>query len=139
MTDPLPLPDSPRKQPTQIVVAWSLCYAWGIILLVPSVVILAPLLSKPRAFIGALGFLSIVVIIGVAYCFSGYLIRRRRPSGAWFTATVVALTTALQFSMRLNFAHVNMKPPWLIVNALLLILLLTNWARFREGDRAVGA
>lgn len=132
-------PASPRRQPAQIVVAWALCYAWGIILLVPTVVTLIPLLSRPRAFIGAVGFLSIVLIIGVAYCFSGYLIRRRRRSGAWFTGTMVALTTALQFSMHLNFAHVNMKPPWLIVNALLVILLLTNWARFREGDRAVGA
>jgi len=139
MTNPLPSPASPRKQPTQIVVAWSLCYAWGIILLVPTVVILVPLLSRPRAFIGAMGFLSIVLIIGAAYCLSGHLIRRRRRFGAWFTGTVVAVTTALQFSMHLNFAHVNMKPPWLIVNALLLILLLTNRACFREGDRAVGA
>ena len=41
--------------------------------------------------------------------------------------------------MHLNFAGVDMKVPWLIVNALLLILLLTNWARFGERDRAVGA
>lgn len=126
--------DRPRKQPPQIIVAWCLCYAWGIILLVPSVVIVVPLLSKPRAFIGAMAFLSIVMAIGIAYCACGQLIRRRRRSGAWITLAVVALTSVLQFSMELDFAHVDMKLPWLIVNALLLILLLTNWARFREGD-----
>jgi len=136
MTNPLPSPHSPRKQPTSIIVAWSLCYAWGLALLVPSVVIVVPLLTRPRAFVGALGFLSIVVVIGVAYCVCGQLIRRQRRSGPWLTGTVVALTSALQFSMHLNFAHVDMKPPWLIVNALLLILLLTNWARSREGHRA---
>jgi len=139
MTTPLPSPDSPRKQPAPVVIAWSVCYAWGIILLVPSVVILVPLVSRPRAFIGAMGFLSIVVIIGIAYCFSGYLIHRQRRSGTWFTAILVVLTSALQFSMHLNFEGVNMKPPWLIVNALLLILLFTNWARFGVGGRAVGA
>jgi hypothetical protein len=130
---PLPSPDSPPKQPAPIRIAWSLCFAWGLVLVVPSVVILVPLASTPRAFIGAMGFLSIVVIIGIAYCFSGYLIHRQRRSGAWFTAILVVLTTALQFSMHLDFQRVDMKPPWLIVNALLFILLVTNWSRFRAG------
>jgi len=39
--------------------------------------------------------------------------------------------------MHLNFERVNMKPPWLIVNVLLLILLLSNWSRFGEDDGAV--
>lgn len=139
MTIPLPSSGSPSKQPAPIIIASYLCYAWGIILLVPTVVILVPLSSKPRAFMAAVGFLSIVVIIGVAYCLGGYLIRRRRRSGAWYIGILIVLTSALQFSMHLNFEGVNMKPPWLIVNALLLILLLTNWTRFGERDRAIGA
>jgi len=35
--------------------------------------------------------------------------------------------------MHLNFQRVDMKPPWLVVNALLFILLLTNWSRFGAG------
>lgn len=80
-----------------------------------------------------MGLLSIVLIIAGAYGFSGYLIRRRRRVGAWFTATLVGLTTALQFFMHLDVERVNTKPPWLILNALLLVLLLTNWTRFGEG------
>lgn len=134
MTTPSPSVDTPRKQPVPIVVASSLSYAWGAILLVSTVAVLLPLLSRPRAFIAALGFLSIVLVIAVAYCLSGYLIHRRRSIGAWFSATLVTLTTALQLVMHLNFWGVNMKPPWLLVNALLLVLLVTNWARLR-GDR----
>jgi len=139
MTTPPPSPDRPRKQPRPIIAASSLCYAWGIILLASAAAISLPLLSRPRAFIAAVGFLSIVLIIAVAYCLSGYLIRRQRRSGAWFTGALVALTTALQLFMHLSLERVNMKPPWLIVNALLLVLLLTNWARFGKADRAVGA
>lgn len=139
MTAPLPSIDSPRKQPTPIVIAWCLCYAWGIALLVPTVVILIPLVSKPRTFMSVMAFLSIVLIIGIAYCVGGYLIHRRRRSAPWFTAVLVLLTSALQLAMHLNFEGVNMKAPWLIVNALLLILLLTNWRRLRNGRQAVGA
>lgn len=135
----IPSSDSPSKQPAPIVAASYLCYAWGIVLLVPTAVILIPLSSKPRAFMAAFGFLSIVVIIGVAYCLGGYLARRRRRSGALYIGILIVLTSALQFSMHLNFAGINMKPPWLIVNALLLVCLLANWARVGERDRAIGA
>lgn len=139
MTTPLPSLDSPRKQPTPIVIAWCLCYAWGIALLAPTVVILIPLVAKPRTLVSAMAFLSIVVVIGIAYCVAGYLIHRRRSAAAWCTGILVVLTSALQWSMHLNFEGVNMKPPWLIVNALLLILLLTNWRRFGAGDQEVRA
>lgn len=138
MTTSSPSPDSPRKRPPPIAIASFLCYAWGIILLVLSLVVLLPLLSRPRTLIAALGFLSIVIIIGAVYCLSGYLIRRRGRFGAWFTGAVVVLTTALQVDMHLNFEGVDMKPPWLIVNALLVILLLAHWARFGERNRTVG-
>lgn len=81
-----------------------------------------------------MAFPSIVISIGLAYCVSAYLLRRRRRSGAWFTATLVVFTSALQLFMHLNCERVNMKPPWLIVNALLLIVLLCNWSRFGEDD-----
>jgi hypothetical protein len=103
-------------------------------LIVPSVVILVPLASTPRAFIGAMGFLSFVVVIGFAYCFSGYLMHRQRRSAAWFTAILLVLTTALQSFLHLNFEGIDMEPPWLVVNAVVFILLLTNWSRFGVGD-----
>ena len=139
MTTPLPPIDNPRKQPTPIVIAWCLCYAWGILLVVPTVAILARLLSKPRTFMAAMTFLSIVLFIGIAYGVGGYLICSRRRAAAWFTGILAVLTSALQLSMHLNFDGIDMKAPWLIVNALLLILLLTNWRRFGARNQAVGA
>jgi len=140
MTTPSPSVDTPRKQPVPIVVASSLSYAWGVVLLVSTVAVLLPLLSRRLALIAALAFLSIVLVIAVAYCLSGYLIHRRPSVGAWVSATLVTLTTALQLVMHLNFWGVNMKPLWLLVNALLLVFLLTNWARLRgrQNRRSLG-
>src|SRR6185437_13886812 len=70
-----------RKQPVAIRIASFLCYAWGIILVVLTVTALMPLRSKPRALTAALAFLSIVVLVGAAYCLAGYLLRRRATSG----------------------------------------------------------
>jgi hypothetical protein len=139
MIVPSPFADNKRRQPRPIVIASYVCYAWGAILLVPTIIISLSLLSRPRAFIAAMAFPSIVISIGLAYCVSAYLLRRQRRFGAWFTVSLVALTTALQVVMHLNFERVDMKPAWLIVNALLLILLLSNWSRFGEDDRAVDA
>ena len=108
-------------------------------MLVPMLIISLSLLTRPRVFIAAMAFPSIVMTIGLAYCVGGHLLRRQRRSGAWFTATLVALTTALQLVMHLNFERVDMKPPWLIVNAVLIILLFSNWSRFGEHDRPAAA
>jgi len=128
-----------RKRPVAIRIASFLCYAWGIILVVLTATALMPLRSKPRALTAALAFLSIVVLVGAAYCLAGYLLRRRATSGAWFTGILVALTTALQLVMHLNFDGVNMKPPWLIVNAVLIVLFVANWTRAGAGRRGVDA
>jgi hypothetical protein len=85
------------------------------------------------------GFLSIVIILGAAYCLGGSLLRRRGRSGVWFTGILVALTTVLPFFMQLNFDRVNMKPPWLIVNAILLVLLIADRTRAGERRRGLGA
>lgn len=135
MTSPLSSPVSPRRRPRPTVIASYLCYVWGIILLIPTVVILAPLVSKPRTFMAAAAFLSIVGTIAILYFLAGCLLRRRRTFGAWCTGILIVLTSALQLSMHLNFAGVNMKPPWLIVNALLVILLVVDPARSRARDR----
>lgn len=128
-----------RTQPVAIRIASFLCYAWGIILLVLTVTALLPLRAKPRALTAALAFLSIVILVGAAYCLAGYLLRRRATSGAWFTGILVALTTALQLVMHLNFDGVNMKPPWLVVNGVLIILFVANRMRAGAGRRGVDA
>ena len=142
MSTAAPPSDDPRKRTAPIVIASSLCYAWGVILLVLTLEALLPLRSRPRALVGALGFLSIVIILGAAYCLGGFLLRRRGRSGVWFTGILVVLTTALQFVMQLNFHHVDMKLPWLVVNAILLalfVLLIANGARAGERRRGIGA
>lgn len=115
-----------------VLIAATLCYAWGITLLVAVGAMVIPGLSTHGLVIAATLFPAVVFILAATYCLSGYLIGRQRRSGAWLGATLAAGTTALQFVMHLYLMHINMTPPWLVVNGVILLLVLMNWGQFRE-------
>jgi hypothetical protein len=89
------------------------------------------------AIAGAL-FSIIVLAIALIYFVVGYLLHRRRRAGAWLGATVAALTLPLQLVMHLDVMWVSLTPAWLAIDALVLILLLTNWRRFEQPPPPTG-
>ena len=92
-----------------------------------------PLFSRHGFAIAAALFPSIVLIIAVIYCVTGYFIAQRRRVGAWLGVAVAVLTALLQLVLHLDIMWISLTPGWLALDALLLVLLLTNWRCFDRG------
>jgi hypothetical protein len=131
--------DPPRNRSLPVLIASMLCYIWGAIMVGLAIVVLVPMFSRRGFAIAAALFPFIVLVIAVTYCVMGYLIGRRRRFGAWLGVTVATLTALLQLVMHLNIMRINLTPGWLAVDALLLVLLLSNWRRFDQVAPRVGA
>lgn len=123
----------PRGQSLSALIAATLCYVWGAVLLWLGVAVMLPIFSRHRFAIAAALFPLVVLTIAVTYVVSGYLIAQRRRIGAWFGVTVAVLTALVQGVLHLDIMWISLTPIWLAVNALLLGLLLTNWRRFHLG------
>ena len=119
-----------------MLIAAALCYAWGGILLVLVVAMVAPSLSAHRFSMAVTLFPAVVLLFAITYGLSGYLVHRRLKFGAWLGAGMAVATTALQPVMQLYLMHLDLKPAWLVVNALVLALILASWGRFGEAGRA---
>jgi hypothetical protein len=111
---------------------------WGATLLLLSIIVTLPMFSRHGFAIAAALFPFVVLIIAVTYCVTGYLIGQRRRLGAWFGVTVATLTALLQFVLHLDIMWISLTPAWLAVDALVLLLLLTNWRHFDNGAPRVG-
>src|SRR5262249_47267186 len=138
-TIPTPSSDSPRRQFLPVMIASTLCFLWAAILLLLIILVVFPKSSGSGFAIAALPFLFIVLIIAVTYGLTGYLIGRRRRFGAWLGVTVATLTALLQLIMHLNIMWISLTPAWLALDAVLLVLLLTNWRHLDRGAPSVGA
>ena len=125
----------PRRHSLPVLIAGALCYIWGAILLLLTMDMMLHLFSRRGfAFAGA-PFPLIVLIIGVTYCVTAYRITQRRRSGAWLGVIVAALTALLQFILHLDIMWISLTPAWLALDALVIVLLLTNWRRFDDASR----
>ena len=113
-----------------MLIASTLCYIWGAIMLWLVIVMLVPLFSRRGFAIAGALFPCIVLIVAVTYFVTGFLIGRRRRSGAWLGVTVAIFTALLQSVMHLDIMWISLTPGWLALDALLLLLLLSNWRRF---------
>ena len=122
-----------------VLIAASLCYIWGAVLLLVSVASALPMVSRHAFALAGAVFPFIVLIIGVTYCVTGRLIGQRRRFGAWLGAAVATLTALLQFVLHLYIMWISLTPAWLVIDALVLVLLLTNWRHFDHGAPHVAA
>lgn len=118
-----------------VLIASTLCYLWGLMLLLVAVAAVAPAFSRHGFAIAAALFPLIVLIVAVPYFVTGYFISRRRRLGAWLGVTVAMVTALLQFVMHLDIMWISLTPAWIIVDTLLLVVLLTNWRRFDQPPR----
>jgi hypothetical protein len=125
------------RQSLPVLIASTLCYLWGTILLLVALASAAPIFSRHGFVIAAALFPLIVLIVAVTYCVTGYFIGRRRRLGAWLGVTVATLTALLQFVMHLDIMWISLTPGWLIVDTLLLVVLLANWRRFDQSAPGV--
>lgn len=66
-----------------ILIASALCCIWGIVLLLLTAAMVIPMFSGHGFVIATAVFPFIVWTMAVTYCVSGYLVGRRRRSGAW--------------------------------------------------------
>ena len=103
------------------------------------IAIVLPMFSGHGFAIAATPFLFIVLIIALTYGVTGYLIGRRRRFGAWLGVVVATLTALLQLVMHLDLMRISLTPAWLALDAVLLVLLLTNWPHFNHVAPSVGA
>ena len=131
--------DVPSNRFLLILVASILCYIWGAILLLLSVVVVIPMLSGRSTVIAGALFPVVVLIIALTYFLTGYFIGRRRRLGAWLGITVSTGTALLQFVLHLDMMRISLTPSWLAIDALLFTLVLTNWRRFDRVARRVAA
>lgn len=118
--------------PLPVRIAASLCYVWGFILLLNAMAGAAPMFSGHGFVIVAAVLPAIVLMIALTYGITGYLIGRRRRVGAWLGVTVAILTGLLQSVMHLDIRWISLTPGWLVVDALLLVVLLTSWRVFDQ-------
>jgi len=125
------------RQSLPVLIASTLCYLWGTILLLVALASAAPMLSRHGFVIAAALFPLIVLIVAVTYGVTGYFIGQRRRFGAWLGVTVATLTAFLQFVMHLDMMWISLTPGWLIVDTLLLVVLIANWRRFDQPARGV--
>jgi len=95
-------------------------------LLLVAVASVAPMFSRHGFSIAGALFPLIVLIIALAYCVTGYFIGQRRRLGRWLGLTVATLTLLLQLVMQLDIMRISLKPAWIIVDTLLLVILLAN-------------
>jgi hypothetical protein len=131
--------DSLRKPAVPILIASALCLVWGAVLLYLAIVVLVPLFAGHGGALGGALFAVIVLVIAVLYGVTGYLIGQQRRTGARLGVIVAALTVPLQLVMHLDIRRTNLTPAWLLVDAAVLALVLSNWRRFDRIGPTVGA
>ena len=118
MTSPLPAEAAtPTPAPAGVRIASTLCWVVGVLTILVTLAVGIPLLSSG----GALVFLSVNLVAGLAVCVAAFLIRRQRRLGvlvmllAWALPTVVALVShqpvrgSLFLLVALLFAGANWK------------------------------
>ena len=115
-----------------LLIASTLCFSWSALLLLLTVLVAIPMFSGHGFAIAAALFPAVVLMIAGTYGLTGYLIYRRRRSGAWLGVAVAVLGALLQFAIHLDIMSTSLTPGWLAVDAVLLVCLLTNWGRLDE-------
>lgn len=126
--------EPPRRAPGAVLVASTLCYVWGALLVLSAISQVIALASMYGLLSGQLLHSAAIFLVALAYLVAGRTIRRRRPLGFWLGAGLALGTGLLQL-----YIQINATPVWLGLDALLLILLALNRRAFGIGGGGVDA
>ncbi len=110
------------------MVASTLCWLWGAIMVLVSLALLIPAIAAHGVGGGAVVVPAAFLLLAAAYLYGGYAVRKQRRAGGWAAAGAAGFMAALQLRNGLSRAA----GASLVVNLVILGLVVANWRHLRS-------
>jgi len=120
------------RTPQGVLVASTLCWLWGVVVLLSSVALLIPAVAMHGVGSVEVLFPAAMFLVSCAYLFAGYALRRQRRAGGWSGGSAAVLMVGLL--VRSGLPGVTIIA--FLVNVAIVALVLLNW---RHLGRAPGS
>jgi len=102
-------------------VASILSWFWGILLLISSVALGIPMVSRGSPLV----FPLLLVVLGILFCVAGNGVRKQRQYSRW-----LAVACSIASSVLLLLLRVSISPVGLVICLVITILVVINWKVF---------
>lgn len=129
MSDPIAggSPPTPRPRPQGLSIASTLCWLWGVVLLVVGLYQIVRATAGPRSWTGPSLYAGVLLLLGGMYVYGGYALRKQRQAGGWVSGAAAVLMSTLPLH------EPAMQSPWgIVMNLAILGLILANWRHLRR-------